>query len=223
MTGATGGPGPQGSPGAAGSPGTGATVANLASGDSNCPNGGASITDGKGSTSYVCNGASGTGSFSGVDCTTDGGAVGSTSLGTTNGNDTVNIICTANPNDPTCTHSDGFGDTYTYCDWVPGTLGDSATYTQTMADMASAAFVHANESDSLLGGSPVGDSCGYLAATASTNLGTSNAEELAWIYSSPHALDFSGTLYIEPLSTFESNNNQLPCFSQVPLGTVTWN
>jgi hypothetical protein len=45
--------------GPAGAPGTGATVASLASGNSNCPNGGASVTDGNGSTAYACTGATG--------------------------------------------------------------------------------------------------------------------------------------------------------------------
>jgi hypothetical protein len=63
--GATGSPGPSGpsgpagSPGPDGSPGTGATVAALATGDANCPNGGASITDGNGDVAYACNGATG--------------------------------------------------------------------------------------------------------------------------------------------------------------------
>ena len=51
--------GPAGSPGANGSPGTGATVAALATGDANCANGGASITDGNGDVAYACNGATG--------------------------------------------------------------------------------------------------------------------------------------------------------------------
>jgi hypothetical protein len=44
-----------------GNPGTGATVASLANGDTNCPNGGTSITDGSGNAAYACNGANGTG------------------------------------------------------------------------------------------------------------------------------------------------------------------
>jgi hypothetical protein len=36
-------------------------VASLANGDANCPNGGASVTDGNGTTAYACNGANGTG------------------------------------------------------------------------------------------------------------------------------------------------------------------
>jgi hypothetical protein len=52
-TGPAGPAGPAGSPGAAG---TGATVASLASGNSNCPNGGAQITDGNGDVAYACNG-----------------------------------------------------------------------------------------------------------------------------------------------------------------------
>jgi Fibronectin type III domain/Collagen triple helix repeat (20 copies) len=57
--GPTGPAGPAGPPGNNGAPGTGATVAILAAGNANCPNGGASITDGSGNTAYVCNGAPG--------------------------------------------------------------------------------------------------------------------------------------------------------------------
>jgi len=49
----------QGPPGV---PGTGATVTSLASGNTNCPNGGAQITDGSGDTAYACNGANGSSS-----------------------------------------------------------------------------------------------------------------------------------------------------------------
>lgn len=49
--------GPAGPAGPAGQPGAGATVASLASGDSKCPSGGASITDGNGNAAYACNGA----------------------------------------------------------------------------------------------------------------------------------------------------------------------
>jgi hypothetical protein len=49
----------QGPQGATGAPGTGATVTSLASGDTNCPNGGAQVTDGSGDTAYACNGATG--------------------------------------------------------------------------------------------------------------------------------------------------------------------
>jgi transposase-like protein len=38
--------------GATGAPGTGATVTSLPSGNANCPNGGASVTDGSGNTAY---------------------------------------------------------------------------------------------------------------------------------------------------------------------------
>jgi len=49
----------KGQPGPAGPAGQSPTVAQLASGDANCPNGGAAITDANGSTAYVCNGANG--------------------------------------------------------------------------------------------------------------------------------------------------------------------
>lgn len=48
--------GPKGDPGPAG---TGAAVSSLASGDPNCANGGASVTDGNGNTAFACNGAQG--------------------------------------------------------------------------------------------------------------------------------------------------------------------
>jgi hypothetical protein len=58
-TGPKGDPGSVGAPGAPGSPGTGATVTPLLSGDPNCANGGAAITDGNGKTAYACTGATG--------------------------------------------------------------------------------------------------------------------------------------------------------------------
>ena len=70
-TGATGAAGPTGPVGTAGpvgatgpagptgAAGTGAAVTSLASGDSNCPNGGAQVTDGSGDTAYACTGATG--------------------------------------------------------------------------------------------------------------------------------------------------------------------
>lgn len=59
--GAAGPQGPKGHKGDQGAPGAGAIVAALANGDANCPDGGASITDGNGNTAYACNGANGTG------------------------------------------------------------------------------------------------------------------------------------------------------------------
>lgn len=47
----------KGDPGANGAPGVSPTVAQLQPGDSNCPAGGAAITDAAGSTAYACNGA----------------------------------------------------------------------------------------------------------------------------------------------------------------------
>jgi hypothetical protein len=57
--GATGLAGPAGPAGSAGSPGAGATVASLAVGNTNCPNGGAEITDGNDDAAYACTGATG--------------------------------------------------------------------------------------------------------------------------------------------------------------------
>lgn len=48
--------GKDGAPGAPGAPGTSVTVAALPTGDSHCPNGGASFTDGSGSVAYACTG-----------------------------------------------------------------------------------------------------------------------------------------------------------------------
>jgi Bacteriophage T4 gp5 C-terminal trimerisation domain len=55
-----GDPGAPGAAGPAGKNGASPTVAQLAAGDSHCPNGGAAITDANGSTAYVCNGQNGT-------------------------------------------------------------------------------------------------------------------------------------------------------------------
>lgn len=59
--GPTGPAGPQGPIGSTGPPGTGATVTSLATGDTNCPNGGAQIADGNSppDVAYACNGATG--------------------------------------------------------------------------------------------------------------------------------------------------------------------
>jgi Collagen triple helix repeat (20 copies) len=57
--GPTGPAGPVGPVGNTGPPGIGATVTSLASGDSNCPNGGAEVTDGAGDTAYACTGPTG--------------------------------------------------------------------------------------------------------------------------------------------------------------------
>jgi Collagen triple helix repeat (20 copies) len=62
--GQTGPQGPQGQTGPEGPQGPagqGATVAQIASGDPNCTDGGASISDGTGHTAYACNGATGAG------------------------------------------------------------------------------------------------------------------------------------------------------------------
>ncbi len=59
-TGATGAPGKDGTNGTNGIDGVSPTVAQLSAGDSNCPNGGAAITDAAGHTAYACNGQDGT-------------------------------------------------------------------------------------------------------------------------------------------------------------------
>ena len=110
--------GDTGAAGAAGAPGTGATVASLASGDPNCANGGASVTDGNGSTAYVCNGAPGPqgppGTGGSMACTTDGGAPGQVTVSVANDN-SVSLTCVAPSTDANCTHSNGVGQTYTNC------------------------------------------------------------------------------------------------------------
>jgi hypothetical protein len=60
-TGPVGPQGPIGNTGPPGPPGTGATVTTIASGNGNCPNGGAEIQDGNSppDTAYACNGATG--------------------------------------------------------------------------------------------------------------------------------------------------------------------
>lgn len=57
----TGPQGPKGETGASGPAGTGATVSSLATGDGNCPNGGAQVADGNSppDVAYACNGATG--------------------------------------------------------------------------------------------------------------------------------------------------------------------
>ena len=55
--------GQTGATGPAGPAGASPTVAQLAAGDAHCPSGGAAITDAKGSTAYVCSGASFDGTF----------------------------------------------------------------------------------------------------------------------------------------------------------------
>lgn len=54
-----GAPGSNGAPGEPGAAGVSPTVTQLASGDANCPAGGAAITDAGGSTAYVCSGQDG--------------------------------------------------------------------------------------------------------------------------------------------------------------------
>jgi hypothetical protein len=51
--------GPKGDPGTPGQNGLSPTVAQLSTGDSHCPAGGAAITDASGTTAYVCSGANG--------------------------------------------------------------------------------------------------------------------------------------------------------------------
>jgi collagen triple helix repeat protein len=63
QTGQQGPAGPKGATGAAGTNGVSPNVAQLAVGDSNCPSGGASITDASGKTAYVCNGSPFDGTF----------------------------------------------------------------------------------------------------------------------------------------------------------------
>jgi Divergent InlB B-repeat domain/Collagen triple helix repeat (20 copies) len=100
--------GPQGPAGPQGAAGNGATVAQLATGDTNCPSGGASITDGSGNTAYVCNGAPGTGgaagatsldSMIGSPCdvnSPNAGTLQVTYTPQTNGTDTISWLCSQN-------------------------------------------------------------------------------------------------------------------------------
>jgi hypothetical protein len=75
--------------------GTGATVSSLASGNSNCPNGGASITDGSGDTAYACNGAAAVAYDTGdLTCTGSVGADVSCTLSDTTGPDDVSVLAT---------------------------------------------------------------------------------------------------------------------------------
>ena len=118
-SGATGPQGDKGDAGATGAPGTGATVASLASGDTNCANGGASVTDGNGNTAYACDGAPGPqgppGTGGSVACTTDGGAPGQVTVSSVANDNSVSLTCVAPSTDANCTHSNGVGQTYTNC------------------------------------------------------------------------------------------------------------
>jgi hypothetical protein len=93
-----GAPGPSGSPGSpgpSGSPGTGATVAALATGDPNCSNGGASITDGSGDVAYACNGVTGSAGPAGPAGTAGQGSstvVSTSALTLTTGNTAPTVI-----------------------------------------------------------------------------------------------------------------------------------
>ena len=129
--------GDTGAAGATGAPGTGATVASLASGDPNCATGGASVTDGNGSTAYACNGAAGpqgpqgptggtgpagpqgppgpAGSGASMACTTDGGAPGVVTISSVGSDNSVSLVCVAPSTGANCTHSNGVGQTYTNC------------------------------------------------------------------------------------------------------------
>jgi hypothetical protein len=114
--GPTGPAGPAGPVGNTGPPGTGATVASLATGNTNCPNGGASVTDGNGNTAFACNGATGAtgppgpagpaGTAGGLDSlvgtpcdtadSTNAGTLKVTYTPQTNGTDAISIVCAQN-------------------------------------------------------------------------------------------------------------------------------
>ena len=150
--------GPKGDTGAAGPagpPGPGVTVASLASGDPNCADGGASVTDGAGNTAFACNGATGpqgpagpagsAGPGGGVPCTTDGGAPGFATVSSVGSDNSVSLQCAAPSTDANCTHSDGLGQNYTDCNDLLG------NYDLTTAeDAAGAYFAAANGGASLV-------------------------------------------------------------------------
>lgn len=80
------------------------------------------------------------GSAAGTACTTDGGAVGTVTEAVDSTN-TITWTCVANTTDASCTHSDGIGQAYTDCNDALGVPGNAATYNQTMASDAAAAYV----------------------------------------------------------------------------------
>jgi hypothetical protein len=113
----SGAQGNAGAPGAPGAPGTGATVVSLASGDPNCANGGASVTDGNGKTAYACSGGTGAQGPKG-----DTGAAGAPGTGATVATEPPGTNC-ANGG---ASITDGSGNTAYACNGAPGTAVSSA-------------------------------------------------------------------------------------------------
>jgi Collagen triple helix repeat (20 copies) len=227
--GSAGPPGPAGAAGAqgpagpAGPAGAGATVTALKAGDTNCPNGGAKVTDGGNGVAYACNGATGpagsTGlssltSLSGLSCTTSGGAAGAITVSVAT-DDSVSLKCAAPSTDANCSHSDGLGQDYTDCNDLLGTPGEGSTYNQTMATDAATAWSDADQSnpnftitspqvtsgplssDSCLNGDFVGVAT-YSTTPVNTTSGTEYPllDEYSWFYTGPDA----GTVDIIPAS-----------------------
>lgn len=95
VAGPTGPTGATGATGAQGPAGPGATVKSLASGDTNCPNGGALVTDGSDDTAYACTGATGPKGDTGATGAT--GPAGPAGSGPSSINDLSGIPC-INPN-----------------------------------------------------------------------------------------------------------------------------
>ena len=133
--GAVGATGPQGPPGlkgdtgatgAPGAPGTGATVA-AEPPDANCANGGASVTDGTGTTVYACNGATGPKGDTGpVGAQGAPGSPGASGTGAT-----VASLASGDPNCATggASVTDGNGNTAYACNGATGPQGPAGLST----------------------------------------------------------------------------------------------
>ena len=81
--------------------------------------------------------------LNGLTCSTFGGGAGTIAVQSASSDNTIALKCNANAN-PTCTHSNGVGQTYTDCSAALGVPGDAATYSLIMAEDAAAAYIAAN-------------------------------------------------------------------------------
>jgi hypothetical protein len=142
-----------------------------------------------------------------MPCTTDGGAAGTTALGTTTSNNVVTFVCVANTTDANCTHSNGEGQAYADCNDLLGTTGDASTYNTTMAEDAASAYDAAN---TVLHQITTADSCGEGLRTA-----LNGSELIIWIYSAVTSgqaagTDAAGTVYTTPWS-LPAAPTTMPC------------
>jgi hypothetical protein len=160
-------------------------VASLASGDPNCANGGASVTDGNGNTAYACNGATGrqgppgpAGSGGSLGCTTDGDAPGLVTVSSVGSDNSVSLKCTAPSTDANCTHADGVGQSYTDCNDVLG------TYNLTTAQDAGAAYFASATGETGFVGQQFSNFCGQGDSVAEPVFDSSGTQTgvIVWFY-----------------------------------------